>query len=58
MYLWDYVKSGAGGGISENSYTSYKLLEGVTAKGVALWVRGDEIEPFTNEDGVRSRGVP
>ena len=27
------------------------LLEGVTAKGVALWVRGDEIDPFTNEDG-------
>jgi len=51
LYLREYVQSGVWGGISENSYTSYKLLEGVTAKGVALWVRGDEIEPFTNEDG-------
>jgi hypothetical protein len=51
LYLWEYVQSGVWGGISENSYTSYKLLEGVTAKGVALWVRNEEIEPFTNEDG-------
>jgi hypothetical protein len=51
LYLWEYVESGAWGGISANSYTNYKLLEGVTAKGVALWVRNEEIEPFTNADG-------
>jgi hypothetical protein len=51
LYLWDYVKSGAWGEISENSSTSYKLLEGVTAKSEALWVRGDEIEPTTDANG-------
>jgi hypothetical protein len=49
--LWVYLESGVWGSLSENSWTSYKLLEGVTAKKVLVPVDGDEIEPVTGPDG-------
>jgi len=49
--VWVYLESGVRGSLSENSWTSYKLLEGVTAKKVFVPVDGDEIEAVTGPDG-------
>jgi hypothetical protein len=49
--LWVYLQSGVRGSLSENSWTSYKLLEGVTAKKLWVPVGGDEIEAVTGPDG-------
>jgi|WetSurMetagenome_2_1015567.scaffolds.fasta_scaffold02435_9 hypothetical protein len=49
--LWVYLESGVWGSLSENSSTSYRLLEGVTAKKLLVPVVGDEIEAVTGPDG-------
>ena len=49
--LWVYLESGVWGSLSEDSWTSYKLLEGVTAKKVFVPVDGDEIEAVTGPNG-------
>jgi hypothetical protein len=49
--LWVYLESGVWGSLSEESSTSYSLLEGVTAKKRALLVTGDEIEAATGPNG-------
>ena len=49
--VWVYLESGVWGTLSENSWTSYKLLEGVTAKKILVPVDGDEIEAVTGPDG-------
>jgi hypothetical protein len=49
--LWVYLESGVWGSLSENSWTSYRLLEGVTAAKILVPVDGDEIEPVTGPDG-------
>ena len=49
--LWVYLESGVWGSLSENSSTSYRLLEGVTAKKKALLVTGDEIEAAAGPNG-------
>jgi hypothetical protein len=49
--LWVYLESGVWGSLSEESSTSYRLLEGVTAKKRALLVTGDEIEAAAGENG-------
>jgi len=51
LYLRVYLESGVRGSLSEDSWTSYKLLEGVTAKKVFVPVDGDEIEAVTGPDG-------
>jgi hypothetical protein len=49
--LWAYLESGVWGSLSEESLTSYRLLEGVTAKKRALLVMGDEMEAAAGENG-------
>ena len=49
--VWVYLESGVRGSLSENSWTSYKLLEGMTATKILVPVDGDEIEPVTGPDG-------
>jgi hypothetical protein len=49
--IWVYLESGVWGSLSESSWTSYKLLEGVTAKKILVPVDGDEIESVTGPDG-------
>ena len=49
--LWVSLESGVWGSLSENSSTSYRLLEGVTAKKKALLVTGDEIEAAAGPNG-------
>ena len=49
--LWVYLESGVWGSLSEQSLTSYRLLEGVTAKKQALLVTGDEMEAAAGENG-------
>ena len=49
--VWVYLESGVWGSLSENSSTSYRLLEGVTAKKKALLVTGDEIEAAAGPNG-------
>ena len=49
--LWAYLESGVWGSLSEESLTSYRLLEGVTAKKKALLVTGDEIEAAAGPNG-------
>ena len=49
--LWVYLESGVWGGLSEQSLTSYQLLEGVTAKKQALLLTGDEIEAAAGPNG-------
>ncbi len=49
--LWAYLESGVWGSLSEESLTSYQLLEGVTAKKKALLVTGDEIEAAAGPNG-------
>ena len=49
--LWVYLESGVWGSLSEQSLTSYRLLEGVTAKKQTLLVTGDEIEAAAGPDG-------
>jgi hypothetical protein len=51
LYLRVYLESGVRGSLSEDSWTSYKLLEGVTAKKNWEYVGGDEIEAATGPDG-------
>lgn len=50
LYLADYLKSGTRTQLRA-SQTRYRLLEGVTAKGGAVLVTGDEVEPFAGADG-------
>jgi hypothetical protein len=49
--LWVYLESGVWGSLSEQSLTSYRLLEGVTAKKQTLLVTGDEMEAAAGENG-------
>jgi hypothetical protein len=49
--LWVYLESGVWGSLSEQSLTSYRLLEGVTAKKQALLVTGGEIEAAAGPNG-------
>jgi len=49
--VWVYLESGVWGSLSEESSTSYRLLEGVTAKKRALLVTGDEMEAAAGENG-------
>ena len=51
VYLWVYLESGVWGSLSEQSLTSYRLLEGVTAKKQALLITGDEMEAAAGENG-------
>lgn len=48
--LWVYLESGVWGRLSENSSTSYRLLEGVTAKKQAVPVMDEAIEAATEPD--------
>ena len=49
--LWVYLESGVWGSLSEQSLTSYRLLEGVTAKKQTLLVTGDEMEAAAGPNG-------
>jgi hypothetical protein len=49
--LWVYLESGVWGSLSEQSLTSYRLLEGVTAKKHTLLVTGDEMAAAAGENG-------
>jgi hypothetical protein len=51
LYWKDYLKSGTRGQVSARSVGKYTLLEGMTAKGQGLLVRGDQIEAVTGADG-------
>jgi hypothetical protein len=44
LYWKDYLKSGTRGQVSARSSGKYTLLEGMTAKGQGLLLRGDQIE--------------
>jgi hypothetical protein len=51
LYWKDYLKSGTRGQVSARSSGKYTLLEGMTAKGQGLLLRGDQIEAVTGADG-------
>lgn len=51
LYWKDYLKSGARGQTSARSVSKYTLLEGMTAKGQGLFLKGDQVETVTDPDG-------
>jgi hypothetical protein len=51
LYWKDYLKSGVRGQTSARSVSKYTLLEGMTAKGQGLFLKGDQVEAVTDPDG-------